>query len=280
LGTVPAGVLPGDRGLLTIDGMGDDEETAASRAQQPGHTAYEVTTGEELDDHAATFEIEIRPGEGVDTVRVRIPGMDEFVTGSQQLRDWLREHGLVRTPQQWSEVERKLTEALMGRGQRPHGNHPGAGSYQWDDYRHNGPGMTDADREQVNEMQSEDWTRMLNAWDQFHQQIQDLRSIADGSGEEIVRQVVHTITALNMVENSDWSGIYSTEFAEWERLSTDGLGPETLHAAARAIVEAGETLHHQWHETVSAGNYDYHTLLQAQHDFIKHCEDARKAMVF
>jgi hypothetical protein len=44
------------------------------------------------------------------------------------------------------------------------------------------------------------------------------------------------------------------------------------------IVEAGERLYGQWHDTVSAGNYDYHTLLQSQHDFVNHCEEARKAM--
>lgn len=224
--------------------------------------------------------ITIRPGSGVEDISVKLPDMDEFSTSPEQLRDWLREHGLVHTPQQWTAIDQKIQDAIQGRSPRPRGNHPGAGAYQWDDYRHDGPDMTDADREHVNEMQSEDWTRMLNAWEQFHQQVQDLRSIADGDGEEIIRQVGHTITALNMVENSDWSGIYSTELAEWARLSTDGLTPESLHAAAHAIVEAGETLHNQWHDTVSAGNYDYHTLLQAQHDFIKHCEDARKAMVF
>jgi hypothetical protein len=36
----------------------------------------------------------------------------------------------------------------------------------------------------------------------------------------------------------------------------------------------------QWQHAVSAGNYDYHSLLQAQHEFVQQCENARKAMVF
>lgn len=256
-----------------------DEETAAARAQQPGHTAHEVTTGEHVDDHAASAGITIRPGRGVDGVRVRVPGMDEFETGPEQLRDWLREHGLVHTPRQWSAIDQQLHDAVQGRDQTQHANHPGAGSYEWDDYRHDS-GMTESDSERVHEMQTEDWNRMLNAWEQFHQQIVDLRSIADGDQNEIIRQVGHTITALNMVENTDWTPLYSAEFGEWERLSTDGLSPETVHAAAQAVVQSGETLYNQWHSAVSAGNYDYHTLLKAQHEFVKHCEDARKAMIF
>jgi hypothetical protein len=223
--------------------------------------------------------ITIRPGSGVDSIIVKMPDMDEFETGPQQFRDWLREHGLVRGQDQWTRIDQLIQDAIQGHDAH-RGNHPGDGSYQWDDYRHDPSGLTTAEEERFNEWQSEDWTRMLNAWDQFHQQVQDLRAVADGDGEEIIRQVGHTITALNMVENSEWSGTYSHEFEEWARLSTDSLTPESLHAAARAIAEAGETLHGQWRETVSAGSYDYHTLLQAQHDFVKHCEDARKAMIF
>lgn len=221
--------------------------------------------------------ITIRPGSGVDSIVVKLPDMDEFETGPDQLREWLREHGFVRTPQQWTRIDQLIQDAIQQRG--PHrGNHPGAGAYQWDDYRHDPSGLTVAEEERFNEWQSQDWTRMLNAWEQFHQQVQDLRSIADGDGEEIIRQVGHTITALNMVENTEWSGIYSDEYAEWARMSADGVAPERLHAAAHAIVEAGERLHGQWHDTVSAGNYDYHTLLEAQHEFVKHCEEARKSM--
>jgi hypothetical protein len=238
-----------------------------------------MADGTELPDDTLGGGITIRPGQGVDAVSVNVPGMPEFETGPDQLRDWLREHDLVREPHVWSDIERQINEALM-HPRPPRGNHPGDGSYEWDDYRADRSGMTDPESERVDEMQSEDWTRMLNAWEQFHQQIQDLHSIAGGDAEEIIRQVGHTITALNMVENSDWAQPYLGEFGEWEGLSTEGLTPESVHAAAAAIVQAGELLHGQWQHTVSAGNYDYHSLLQAQHEFVQQCENARKGMVF
>lgn len=220
--------------------------------------------------------ITIRPGSGVDSVIVKLPDMDEFETGPDQLRDWLREHGLVHTPQQWTRIDELIQDAIQRPGH--HGNHPGDGAYEWDDYRHDPSGLTVAEEERFNERQSEDWMRMLNAWEQFHQQVQVLRSVADGDGDEIIRQVGHTITALNMVENTEWSGVYSDEYAEWARLSADSVTPESLHTAAHAIVEAGEALHGRWHDTVSAGNYDYHTLLAAQHDFITHCAEVRRSL--
>lgn len=237
-----------------------------------------MADGTELPDDTLGGGITIRPGSGVDAVSVLVPGMAEFETGPDQLREWLTEHGLVRPPQQWSDIERQLTEALMNR-RPPQGNHPGDGSYEWDDYRVDRSGMTDPESDRVDELRSEDWTRMLTAWEQFHQQVQDLHSIADGDAEQIIHQVGHTITALNMVENSDWAQPYSGEFGEWERMSTEGLAPESVHAAAAAVVQAGELLHGQWQHTVSAGNYDYHSLLAAQHEFVQQCENARKAMV-
>jgi hypothetical protein len=220
--------------------------------------------------------ITIRPGSGVDSVLVKLPDMDEFETGPGQLRDWLREHGLVQTPQQWTRIDQLIQDAIQGRG--GHGNHPGDGAYEWDDYRHDPSGLTVAEEERFNERQSQDWTRMLNAWEQFHQQVRDLRSIADGDGDEIIRQVGHTITALNMVENSEWSGTYSDEYAEWVRLSAGSVTRESLHTAAHSIVEAGEALYSRWHDTVSAGDYDYHTLLPSQHGFVKHCEEVRRSV--
>ncbi len=218
--------------------------------------------------------ITIRPGSGVDSVIVKVPDMDEFETGPDQLRDWLREHGLVHTPQQWTRIDELIQDAIRHPGH--HGNHPGDGAYEWDDYRHDPSGLTVAEEEGFNERQSQDWTRMLNAWEQFHQQLQDLRDLTDG--DEIIRQVGHTITALNMVENSEWSGTYSDEYAEWVRLSADSVTPESLRTAAESIVQAGEGLYSRWHDTVSAGNYDYHTLLAAQHDFITHCAEVRRSM--
>jgi hypothetical protein len=255
----------------------DAKDQAAPRAQQQGSNAYASGTGEQQDDQIASAGITIWPGQEVDSIRVRVPGMDEFETGPQQLRDWLREHKLVPTQRQLDEIEQQITDALVGHTQKPHGNHPGAGSYESDGYR---AGSTEVDRDRIDETRTEDWTRMVNAWEQFHQQVQDLHSIAGGEQNEILRQVAHTITALNMVENTDWAPPYSAEIDEWQRLSADGLTPETVHAAAQAIVQAGETLHHQWQDTRSAGNYDYHTLTRAQHEFVQHCEDARKAMVF
>lgn len=233
-----------------------------------------------MDGDEGSFSITIRPGSGLDSVRVQVPGMPEFETGPEQLRDWLREHQLIHTEHQWTQLELDLMRAIQEgrqRAQQPHRHGPGEGAYQWDDFatRHDQPGMSVPEQESVNEEQSRAWTRMLNAWEQFHQQVQDLRSIADGDGEEIVRQVGHTITALNMIENNDWAEPYTAEFSAWEGLSTDGVAPENLHAAAHAIVEAGETLYHQWHAAIEAGNYDSYHLYDAQHAFVRHCAEAR-----
>jgi hypothetical protein len=242
-----------------------------------------------MDGDEGSVTITIRPGSGLESVRVQVPGMPEFETGPDQLRDWVREHGFVRTPHQRTQFEQDLDRAIeegrrraqqQPQQQQPRRHGPGDGTYQWDDFatRHNQPGLTDPEREAVDEEQSAAWTRMLNAWEQFHQQVQDLHSIADGDSEQIVRQVGHTITALNMIENNDWAEPYTAEFSAWEMLSTDGVPPERMHAAAHAVVEAGQTLYNQWHAAIEAGNYSSYSLYDEQHEFIRHCAQARERL--
>lgn len=231
-----------------------------------------------VDGDETSVSITIRPGSGLESVRVQIPGMPEFETGPDQLREWLREHQMVRGEHQWSQVENDLTKAIeRGRQQARQHPGPGDGDYQWDDYR-TSEDQTTAQQEAVNEEQSRAWTRMLHAWEQFHEQVRDLRTIADGDGEEIVRQVAHTITALNMVENADWAEPYTAEFSAWEMLSTDGIAPERMHAAAHAVAEAGETLYNQWHTAIEAGNYDSGYLHHEQHQFVHACTQARERL--
>jgi hypothetical protein len=234
-----------------------------------------------MDGDEAGAGITIRPGEGVDSVRVQVPGMPEFETGPQQLRDWLREHNLVHTPQQWTDIDRQLQDAIQGRGQRSgHRHGPGDGAYQWEDYavRRDQPGLNNPEREAIDEEQTERWNRMLHAWEQFHQQVQDLQSIADGDPDQIIRQVGHVITALNMIENNDWAQPYTDEFAQWETMSPDGIDADRFHTAAHEIVHAGQALHDQWRAAIDAGDYDSYHLTQAQHDFVTHCAQARAAL--
>jgi hypothetical protein len=259
-----------------------DEDTAAGAAQREDNTAYEVATGEHIDDHTFSAGITIRPGSGVESVRVRVPGMDEFETGPEQLREWLQTHGLVHTPQQWTELDQQLQDAIQGRshaGAHHHG--PGDGAYQWEDFgiRHNQPGLTESEREAVDEEQTAAWTRMLHAWEQFQQQVADLSSLASSDeAEPVIRQVGHTITALNMIENNDWTSPYTEEFSAWEMLSTDGLDQEHLHTAVITITDAGHALYNHWHDAIDAGDYDSYGLTQAQHEFVTHCTQAREAL--
>jgi hypothetical protein len=257
-----------------------DGESAASRAQQQDDTAYEVATGEHIDDHTASVGVTIRPGSGVESVRVRVPGLDEFEISPGDLHDWLQRAGLIHTPQQWTAIDQQLQQAIQGHPAHTEHHGPGAGNYQWEDYaiRHNQPTLSEPEREAVDEEQSQAWNRMLAGWQQFLDQVHDLRSLAGGDAESVIRQVGHTITALNMIENNDWASPYSEEFAAWEGLSADGVAAEGVPAAAAAIADAGEALYGQWHAAVEAGNYDSYHLYQAQHAFIEHCAQARTGL--
>ena len=198
-------------------GNGDDD-SAATRAQQQDNIAYEVATGEHLDDHTASAGITIRPGRGVESVRVRVPGLDEFEINPADLHDWLQRAGLIHTPPQWTAIDEQLQQAIQGHPAPTQHHGPGTGNYQWEDYatRHNQPTLTEPEREAVDEEQTQAWTRMLQGWQQFADQVHDLRGVTGGDAESIIRQVGHTITALNMIENNDWASPYSEEFAAWE----------------------------------------------------------------
>jgi hypothetical protein len=212
--------------------MGDEDEDkgsgAVKRAQQPGQTAREVMTGDEIDEHAAAFEIEIRPGTREHTVRVHVPGMDWFVTGADQLRDWLREHRLVTTPQQWSEVERKLTEALMGSG-APVPSAP-SGTYQPGDGRaHPTPGVAHDNREAL------EFLRQALA-----------RLAAAGNSEAIAGEIRGVYLQANhlVMGPKVWEPGLFAEYDAWEQYVVSSGVPEyqvakkTVHAAGTAVCEA------------------------------------------
>jgi hypothetical protein len=203
--------------------------------------------------------------------------MDEFETGPDQLRDWLKDHGLVHTPQQWSDIDQQLQGAIQS-GHTTADSQAGAGSYHWDEYETNRSGLSESQRDEIFDQQSADWTRMLNAWEQFQQQVTDLRSIATGDAETIIRQVGHTITALNMIETAGWTHSCANELGAWAGMSTDGLSADAVHAAATAVANAGDTLHQQWHSAIEAGNYDS-THLNANEDaFVAVCAQARATL--
>ena len=252
----------------------DDQPTAADTAQQRAELPYQVATGENVDDSAGGVGITITSGGTLGAVRVKVPGMDWFETGPDQLREWLEQHGYVRTPAQRSEVERQLDEAI----QRGHiTTQPAGGEYHWDDYSV-GSNASDSLREEMNEQQSQDWQRMLNSWNEFERQVNDLRSVSGGSAEEIVRQVMHTITALDMIESAGWTQSCQAELGGWAGLSTDGVSAEAVQAAATAITEAGDQLMHAWHAALEAGNYDSAHLTPNEQAFIEACAHARAGL--
>ncbi|MGH9245380.1 MAG: hypothetical protein ACRD29_13895 [Acidimicrobiales bacterium] len=262
-----------------------EEQTAADRAQQPGHAAYEWQTGEAIDQGAGGVTITVRPGSGVESVRVKVPGFDEFESGPEQLREWLHQRGLVRTPQQWTDVDEQIRQAIAASRagiSRPAVYHHGAGSggYDWEDFAIRRQSMPSrAERDRVNDEQSESWTRMLNGWEQFRRHVEALREAASGDGETIVRNIGDVITALNMIENNDWSPPYTEEFGAWMGLSVDSVTVESLRMAAGTVADAATMLHRQWRHAIDAGNYKGSNLRQAQHEFVAACTRAREALV-
>ena len=251
-----------------------DQPSAATEAQQRAELPYQVATGENVDDSAASAGITITSGGTVDSVRVKVPGMDEFETGPDQLRDWLQQHGLVHTPAQWTAIDQQLQDAI----QRGHATtQTPAGMYHWDDYTP-GANADDRTREELNEQQSQDWNRMLNAWYEFERQVHDLRSIADGEAEPIIRQIGHTITALDMIESTGWTQSCQAELGAWAGLSADGVSPEAMRAAATSVADAGDALMQQWHAAIDAGNYESQHLTPNQEAFIHACASARAAL--
>lgn len=274
---------------MTLDTVGDKDtgvtraqhepsgkDTATARAQQPSHTAVEARTGDELDEHVASAGVVLRESGRVDTVFARVPGMDEFEATPDVLREWLQTHGFLRTERQMSEFERQLTKILLKHQKIVHRG--GDGYYHADDYGKHWDQQSEQRQEQINELQSQDWARMLRAWEQFHQQVNDLRTVADGNADEIVYQIGHTITALNMIVHEDWAPFCAEEFNAWAPLIPADLPLDRLHTAAHTIVEAGEHLYNQWYQAIEAGNYHSHTLSQPQSEFITHCAQARAAL--
>jgi hypothetical protein len=255
--------------------MGDDDEASAStEAQQRAELPYQVATGENIDDGAAGAGITITSGGTIDTVRVKVPGMDEFETGPDQLREWLEQHGMIHTQHQRTAIEEQIDAAI----QRGHATHqPAGGEYHWDEYTP-GSHADDQMRESLNEAQSQDWQRMLNSWNEFERQVHDLRSIANDDAEAIIRQVGHTVTALDMIESAGWTQSCQTELGAWAGLSTDGMSPEAIHAAAASIADAGDQLMQAWHAALEAGNYDSAHLTPNEQAFIDACAHARTGL--
>jgi hypothetical protein len=64
----------------------------------------------------------------------------------------------------------------------------------------------------------------------------------------------------------------------WAGISTDGLSPEAVHAAATAIADAGDHLMQAWHAALEAGNYDSAHLTPNQDAFIQACVHARAGL--
>src|SRR6266516_4045860 len=103
-----------------------DGQTAADAAQRPDDIAYEVATGEHIDDHTTSVGVTIRPGQGVESVRVRVPGLDEFEINPDDVHDWLQRAGVIHDPQQWAAVDAQLQQARHPRA--------GSGNYQSENY--------------------------------------------------------------------------------------------------------------------------------------------------
>ena len=206
--------------------MGDEDEDkgggAVKRAQQPGQTAHEVMTGDEIDEGATAFEIEILPGPRVNTVRVRLPHMDWFETGPDELRAWLREHHLVPSAQQWSEVERKLTEALVGPA--PTVPSDPSGAYQpGDGLAHPTPGVAHDNREAL------EFLRQALA-----------RLAAAGVSETVADEIRGVyLQANHLVMGPEvWDPGLFAEYDAWEQYLVSSGVPE-YQAAKKAVHEAG-----------------------------------------
>ena len=260
--------------------MADDDQTAADRAQQQSNTYYEVQTGEQVDDRTASAGITIRPGSGVESVRVRVPGMDEFETGPDQLREWLQQHGLVHTPQQWTEIDQQVQDAIQAGQSGQHTEQP-PGHYNWDEQTLTPAqqGRDPAMAEEYNDAQSQAWQRLLDAWHGFAQQVQSLRSASTGEGEGVIQAVSDVITSLALINADSLQGSSAQEFNAWNEIILADTDIGSLHTAAGAVADAGDHLYGQWQAEVDRGNYLAQDLTPPIDAFIAACATARAQIV-
>jgi N-acetylmuramoyl-L-alanine amidase len=237
-----------------------------------------------LPDDTAGGSITIRPGRGggIDNFTIQVPNVGEFQVSPSDIRDWLTQRGYLRNPVVWSRVERDLFDAIRAgraRPPRPHPEWEGLGTYQWNDFsiRRNQPGLTTPQREAIDEEQAQKWGRMLRAWDLFKRQIDELAAATDG--ETIVRTIGHAITALVIIERSDYPPPFSEAFADWVGVSATASTLPSLPAAARAVVAAGRALLDQWHAAIERGNYNSYDLWPQHRAFVAACRAARRQIV-
>lgn len=205
--------------------MGDDNEgEAVKRAQQPGQTAREVMTGDDIESRTSAFEIEILPGPKVNSVRVRLPGMDWFVTSADQLRDWLRQHRLVPTTRQWDEVERKLAEALRESGGALVPSEPSGAYKPGDGLAHTSPGVANDNREAL------DFLRQALA-----------RLAAAGTSETVADEIRGVYLQANhlVMGPKVWEQGLFAEYDAWEQYLVSSGVPE--YQAAKAAVHTAGT---------------------------------------
>ena len=121
--------------------------------------------------------------------------------------------------------------------------------------------------------------RVLEARHVFQARVDDLRHVGSVGGSQIVQAVVDVITALNAVVSDSWVPPFTDEFNAWNHVDPDDTGLDSLHTAARAVVDAGDRLVGAWHTEHENERFADDDLSPAQHEFVNACGRARDLLV-
>jgi hypothetical protein len=246
------------------DGDGSPQSNVSSAQQQ------------QLDSAAGGLSFTISSGGSVDTVKVRYPGLDEFEISPDGLKQWLREHNLIQTPAQWTAVDQQVQAAIQAGQSGQHTEQP-PGHYNWDEQtltqaqQARDPALAD----QYNDLQSQAWQQLLDAWHGFAQQVQNLHSATAGDGETIIQRVNDEITTLALINATSLQGTAAEEFNAWNQIVVADTDLTSLQTAAGLVATAGDQLYAQWQAEVARGNYLAQDLTPPIDAFYAACAHAR-----
>jgi hypothetical protein len=200
---------------------------------------------------------------GLGSVHILVDG-NTFDIDSSTLPDWLNSQGLGGRTIVWTPSSDAHAIAPTPRA--------GYGFFEWQDFT-SPEDADDATRERTQEDRARAWQHVLDAWDAFLQRILELGDASDGAA--IIIAARRAIGALAMLELHDWGPPYTAELGAWNAMNGALYTPDSLQAAARAVVAAGNSLVARWHALSGAGNYMSSALLDDQHAFVGACTQAR-----
>ena len=257
--------------------MADGDASQQPQFNQPNvQSDIGAAQQQQLDQSAGGLGFTITSAGTVGNVKVRYPGLDEFEISPEALRQWLQDHNLIHTPQQWTELDQKVQEAIQSGQSGQHAEQP-PGHYNWDENTMTPARAANdpAQAEQMNDQQSQAWQRLLDAWHGFSQQVQYLRSSTGSDGETVIQRVNDVITTLALINADQLQGTAATEFDAWNQILLTDVDLGSLQHAAGGVADAGDQLYAQWQAEVGRGNYLAQDLTPPINAFYAACAQAR-----